>query len=235
VGNWCDVAFQNQCHSRWIGSGVEHVAAVDESTMDFRFAIALFPGEVMPDHQPSYLGTFVLDIPAGAKGSYQLDFLESETFLVTDDPLCGNAGCPPVIWQGATVTVPCGRCCTGVGSPMAGCVEGISAEECEALDAFAVFEPNSHCLDNGGAACPQCITDGHCDDGTYCNGRELCNVTGGCEPGEPPCAASQCDEAQDECPSGIPTVSNWGLVILVLALMVTAKLRYRQCWIGRNP
>ena len=226
-GTWCDVAFQNKCHPQWIGTGVEHVAVVDESTQNFRFAIAIFPEEVMPDFEPSYLGTFVVDVPPGAKGSYTLDFVENETFLTGQ---CGNSGCPEDIHLRATITVPCGRCCFGIGTQAGGCEDGLSALECESRPSPSVFEPNVTCSSAGGADCPECASDEQCDDGQFCNGSELCNATARCHPGEPPCPGS-CDEDNDECLAVIPTVSNWGLVVLVLTLMVAAKLRYGRGWV----
>jgi hypothetical protein len=47
---------------------------------------------------------------------------------------------------------------------------------------------------DGGTPC----SDALCDDGVYCNGVERC-VDGQCGPGEPPCAADECDEAARTC------------------------------------
>lgn len=49
----------------------------------------------------------------------------------------------------------------------------------------------------GGDASVGCSSDGECDDGTFCNGRERC-VDGMCEPGRAPCVG-ECDEVGDAC------------------------------------
>jgi hypothetical protein len=54
-----------------------------------------------------------------------------------------------------------------------------------------------------------CADDGPCQDGLWCNGREICNCWGECEPADPtlnvcidgdPCTDDACDEAGDVCP-----------------------------------
>ncbi len=72
------------------------------------------------------------------------------------------------------------------------------------------------------------MTNALCDDGMFCNGAEICDPVSGCMNGPNPCDFNLCDESGDECRAGIPTVSNWGMVILILALLVAAKLRYRR-------
>jgi pectate lyase len=51
-----------------------------------------------------------------------------------------------------------------------------------------------------------CDTDAACDDGQYCNGREVC-VSGLCQRGPNPCTTSLCDEAADSCFAQECTVS----------------------------
>ncbi|MCH8970045.1 MAG: hypothetical protein IIA66_13130, partial [Planctomycetes bacterium] len=48
--------------------------------------------------------------------------------------------------------------------------------------------------------CVECLIDGHCDDGLFCNGEEECGINGSCFDGTPPCPAGlACDEANDSC------------------------------------
>jgi len=69
-----------------------------------------------------------------------------------------------------------------------------------------------------------------CDDGLFCNGAEACHAAVGCVAGAAPCAPDLlCDEAAQQCTvPPIPTVSQWGLVVLALLLVVGAKLRSRR-------
>jgi len=67
-----------------------------------------------------------------------------------------------------------------------------------------------------------------CDDGNFCNGPEGCDPGSGCTPGTPPCTGSEvCDEGTDTCETGvIPTVSEWGLVLMALLLLAGAKVYF---------
>lgn len=50
------------------------------------------------------------------------------------------------------------------------------------------------------AAPPQCIADAHCDDGSFCNGTEMCGANGFCVAGTAPCGPDQpCNEEVDAC------------------------------------
>ncbi len=69
-----------------------------------------------------------------------------------------------------------------------------------------------------------------CDDGVFCNGVETCSPASGCQSGNSPCAENEvCDEDNDRCnPTSIPTVSEWGLVILTLLLLTGAKVYFSR-------
>src|SRR5690349_6812027 len=63
--------------------------------------------------------------------------------------------------------------------------------------------------DTGGE---RCTSDDDCDDGTYCNGLETCDLAAGrCEDGTAPscddstaCTADSCDEASSSCVHAAP-------------------------------
>ncbi len=75
-----------------------------------------------------------------------------------------------------------------------------------------------------------------CDDGVFCNGVETCNPQASCIEGAAPCDpdSETCDEAKHECvPIAIPTVGEWGLVMLTLLLLTFAKLAFGRKDYGR--
>ncbi|MCK4658559.1 MAG: hypothetical protein KAV82_03470 [Phycisphaerae bacterium] len=47
--------------------------------------------------------------------------------------------------------------------------------------------------------CLDCLDDGDCDDGLFCNGAETCDSGGICQPGDDPCPGGTCDEGTDSC------------------------------------
>jgi len=47
----------------------------------------------------------------------------------------------------------------------------------------------------------QCVADGQCSDGLFCNGVEVC-IRGFCVPGEDPCSPLLCDDENDSCLGG---------------------------------
>jgi len=69
-----------------------------------------------------------------------------------------------------------------------------------------------------------------CDDGLFCNGSEGCDPIDGCFDNEDPCDETQtCYEYKDHCYDNIiPTVSEWGLVILTLLLLTGAKVYFSR-------
>jgi hypothetical protein len=71
----------------------------------------------------------------------------------------------------------------------------------------------------------------NCDDGLFCNGNESCDPQVGCVAGVPPCDMNHehCDESEQRCvPNAIPTVSQWGLIVVALLLLTAAKIAFRR-------
>ncbi|UCC30407.1 MAG: S8 family serine peptidase [Phycisphaerales bacterium] len=55
-------------------------------------------------------------------------------------------------------------------------------------------------IDCGGPCPPcDCLSDGECDDGTFCNGAETCDAWGHCQAGSDPCPGQYCDEVGGIC------------------------------------
>jgi hypothetical protein len=198
-GNVCEHAFQDKCDSEWTLSGIPGVSAVDISTINARMGATSEPPEVFPAFDPlaNYGGTLVVDVPANAKGTYTIDFDETETFIQNpNNPPDNNI--PIDIYVPAVIKVGCGSCCFGVGGAAPGCTDGLSASECAALAQPAIFTPDGTCLnpptDDG---CCACLTNAQCNDNDACT-NDICN---NCVCSNPPVAGwdpvTECCNATD--------------------------------------
>lgn len=108
TGGFCQAGFIDGCDSESIRAGLAAIPAVDVSTLDYRFGIALNAQEeeTCPDFNPSYLGTFVIDAPANARGSYTIDIEEADTFLLTPGFPPGNR-IPIAVYKSAVIKTAC--------------------------------------------------------------------------------------------------------------------------------
>ncbi|RLE21937.1 MAG: hypothetical protein DRJ50_08440, partial [Actinobacteria bacterium] len=97
------------------------------------------------------------------------------------DPKADSTPCNDGLYCTATDTCTAGVC-GGVGNP------------CTAPDL---------CSEALGA-CVECLGDGDCDNGMFCDGAETCDANGDCQPGDGnPCGAAEyCNETSDTCCSG---------------------------------
>ncbi|MBI1825682.1 MAG: hypothetical protein HY287_08815 [Planctomycetes bacterium] len=132
-----------------------------------------------------------------------------------------------------------GACCETNGAAQ-GCRDGVAQSECD--DADETWTENATCIEVPCSCIPNCAgrecgddgcggSCGICNDGLFCNGVETCGPQGGCILGAPPCQLNieHCDEATQQCePNPIPTVSEWGLMVLLLVLLTGAKLAFRR-------
>jgi hypothetical protein len=168
AGAVCDPGFQNLCDGEWIGSGIGNVPATDISTPNFRYGIAAIPPDVCTDFLPSYMGTFLFDVPAGAKGTYSIGWVVAETFL-RDNSQPVDFAIPISALVPALITIECGSCCFGIGGPAPGCTDSLSAAECAALAPVAQFDGGGVCdnppTDDG---CCACLVASDCNDGDAC-------------------------------------------------------------------
>lgn len=82
VGCHCDWAFQNILREDYVAFGFGHISAVDSSNPDARFGMTLNDFNNISDPGTSlYLGTFYLDVPADAQGTYNVGIIKPDTFL----------------------------------------------------------------------------------------------------------------------------------------------------------
>jgi len=132
------------------------------------------------------------------------------------------------------------------GTPL-DCQDGLVCNGAEVCDPASGCGPGSapNCNDNNA-----CTTDGcaepngcfhnpvNCDNGLACDGVEACTPSTGCVPGTPvncddgiDCTADSCSDpsgtcVNDDADCSIPTVSEWGLVVLTLMLLIGAKVYF---------
>jgi hypothetical protein len=141
---------------------------------------------------------------------------------------CGDDGC-----GGSCGTCGDGDVCNGeetCGSE-GQCVAGtpLVCNDGNACNGVESCNPSSGCVPG---------TPLSCNDGVACNGVESCNPSSGCVNGTPvncddgrDCSVDTCNEpdgscSYDESDCSIPTVSEWGLVVLTLMLLIGAKVYF---------
>lgn len=141
---------------------------------------------------------------------------------------CGDDGC-----GGSCGTCGDGDVCNGEETcgPNGQCVAGMPlvCNDGNACNGVESCNPSSGCVPG---------TPLTCNDGVACNGVETCNPSSGCVSGTAvncddgrDCSVDTCNEpdgscSYDESDCSIPTVSEWGLVVLTLMLLIGAKVYF---------
>ena len=152
--------------------------AIDISTPDFRWASALVPPGLPvspPDPYPAEglcMGSLMLDIPADAKGTFEVR-LFSSTAMVLED----SAVAPLMGVRSARITIGTGRCCYDISADST-CVDQVTLAECLARPGPQTFELGGYCV--GVGDCPaDCNENGIDDADDIANGTSLdCNGNG---------------------------------------------------------
>lgn len=163
----------------------------------------------------------------------------------TENGKCANVACDciPVCASGGNACGDdgcggsCGPCgdgdvCNGEEVCTNGlCVNGtpLTCNDNNACNGVETCNPSSGCVPG---------TPLNCSDGDACNGIETCNPSSGCVGGSPvncddgrECTVDTCNPADGSCTNddadcSIPTVSEWGLVVLTLMLLIGAKVYF---------
>ncbi len=90
-GCQCDWAFQSTLREDYVAFGFSNISAVDSSTSNARFGMTLDDSSYIVDPGVSlYLGTFYLDVPAGADGIYDVGIMDDDTFFHGPEPIPGG-------------------------------------------------------------------------------------------------------------------------------------------------
>lgn len=144
AGQWCEPLFINRCSPRHICQGIACTLGFDYSTLKFRFGGLVLAGGVPTDFQPSHTGTFVLDVPADAKGNYTIDLLDTECFLQNTNPPGAN-DIPIAELRAAVIKVPVcsvdADCDDGSACTVDTCVGGCDC----ANTPIAGWDPQTEC------------------------------------------------------------------------------------------
>ena len=183
-------------------SGLGQLAAVNTATDNYIFGSVLMDSGQAPVSEgvDKCCGTLVIDVPAGAAGSYNIGIVDDllQTFLRDTDSI----GMVPITVTGAIVTIACetnedcndgDACTTDFCDPALGCVH-TPIPDCICVPDCA----NRECGDDGcGGSCGTCP-----DDGLFCTGDPVC-TNGKCAFTGDPCnvVSPVCCEALDACVS----------------------------------
>ncbi len=178
-----------------------------------------------------------------AYGNMPIDTLTfGQQFTDTSQGRCPDATDNWQLFSLATPDAPNGPCGT---EQQACCLPGLSCDDLDLLSCVSsggiAQGAGTECAT---VTCPECIVDTDCNDGVsctadacneaagvcsftpfdavcdnglFCDGAETCDSVAGCQAGIDPCGGEPCDEEYDMCEGGaIPTVSEWGLVVMTL-------------------
>jgi len=234
----CKQIFANIERPDWIAGDVIQMMAESMGSAAFNwvfFGIQHHGPPLIDGGLTYYVRTLVIDVPAGARGNYTLGFEDcidggpclerhdSHTFLADDSQPHEFIYIATAI--PAVINVQTGRCCYGLGQSTKACEDNVTVDECDALPAPRAFllgeqctgDLNSDCADILGACCDHEPLDDPCRDDLL---LVDCNCAG-CE--WHPFKA--CDEI-DCSRHSIPTVSQWGLVMISLLLLTGAKITF---------
>jgi len=172
TAGFCDACFQDYSDAQWIMTGATGIYACSFPPGNLNWGCGTTPlGGTPTEFGPSYGGTLVLDIPAGAKGLYTIGWDMVGTIMQDVD---GNP-IPVVNANAGQIDIPCGNCCFGVGTPTDGCVNNLSKTECDAQPAAAIFTAGGACVNPPTAdGCCACLTNSDCNDGDACT-TDVCN------------------------------------------------------------
>ena len=176
------------------------------------------------DDGPSYLMSIKLYVEPDAMGVMVIDYLniDIDTFVQIDGEPTPIGKTIPGIAE-----IPLGQCCDL--SLDGGCVDGIFGNECDALFAENFFAPGGTCADS----CPPALYGACCDSTPFvveCQDNALVDqCLGENETFFPGVLCAEITCAED----AIPTVSEWGLVILTLLLLSGAKVYFNTTQVKR--
>ena len=162
-----DGLFIDTARADFVYFGRTPLAAVFVGTLDYEMGSTCMGGFPPDPGIIQYGATLILDIPAAAKGTYEITLNpdSSKTFLNNDIAEL----IPGLVRTTGLVTIVTGQCCYNLG-PAVACADGITEAECDALT-----DPGKQYLFYGGDNCTtrECPS---CTDASQCNDLSDCTV-----------------------------------------------------------
>lgn len=191
-GTTCENAYQNNTRADF-PFGLTGISACNNIDNNRICGVTTLGADLADGAGEMYFGTLALEVPGGAAGTYTLGLLIDGTFIQDQ-----NSSQPPLAKLGdATITIPTGRCCFGIGGAQEGCVEDVTAANCQGRPQPSLFDtpPGSTCADE----CAECLNNAMCNDNDACT-TETCNTSTtqcirGFIPGFDPLGPNCCDPA----------------------------------------
>ncbi len=111
---------------------MDSTCTVSTHHLDYAWSCSSSDGKEDPrDGTRFYGGTLILDVPSGAKGTYNVNFYNDVNFTLFIS-LPGWLIPGPQLKAGQ-ITIPTGQCCYGIGTPSEGCQDNLTAAECNAM------------------------------------------------------------------------------------------------------
>jgi len=98
-----DGCFIDTARTDFVFNGMVFIDAVSYTSLDYMWGATLLMGAKTDDGLDYYLGTLILEIPATADGTYNIDFIDgtSKTFMKDD----GDNHISPIITNPAAITI----------------------------------------------------------------------------------------------------------------------------------
>lgn len=154
-------------------AGIGCTSGPDTSSADIAWFVSANPPEVMSDDGTvRFAGYSVIDVPPNAKGRYFIDLDPSALF---DSQLIPQE-IPVFEVRGASIRPRTGYCMFALGTPGAGCVDGVTQSECASQFAppmvfhdgqtclvYNCFE-NANCVDSDACTFDFCWSSFSCDN-----------------------------------------------------------------------
>jgi hypothetical protein len=157
--------FPNGCIDRpdFVYNGMGYTPTVSCAGADYTMGAASTDCRDDDDEFPYfYGGTIVFEVPECAKGTYNVDFVNNVNFTLFND--CGGVLIPGLSQTAGQITIETGSCCFGIGTPTAGCIDNLRADQCALQPAPREFRPGVDCT----VECCACVTDFDCNDNNAC-------------------------------------------------------------------
>ncbi len=163
--NSCRDAFQDLGNPDLVSPGISDV---NQSSITYGSTPLPPPGSA-DSGQAGYGGVLVVNVPAGAAGTYSISFVSGASTFMT----VGGSDIIIKEFRPGIIDIPTGKCCViSDGS----CTDGLSLGACNAVG--GLHFAGGVCADG----CIECVVDADCDDGDACT-SETCSAGGICNRG----------------------------------------------------